>query len=582
VLETIDLSGPWKFSPDPFNNGEPAKYFAEDHDTSGWIDTEVPTCFDTILPDLWGYEGWGWFTRTVIVPDNWKGRRIILRFEAVNYHARVWLNGVLIGENVDGFLPFEFPVHKHLRHNESNVLTVLVDNCRKQGEVPGFETGWRPFGGILRKIYLISSDHLRIDNVVLHAEPSKAGGRLSVQAQVTNDRPKTLQPTIVVTITDRDDRVIGRLQSQTVNVDCESSATYTSEETISNAKSWSPDTPNLYTAHIELTLGDTLVDTLDLRFGFRRIETDGTKLLLNGRPLFLTGFNRHEDSPTANMCTDTETARKDFLAMKNAGANFVRLAHYPHSSEELDLCDELGLLVMDEIPLYWWCWDENEKELCTVKLETAKRQLQRMIERDRNHPSVIFWSVSNENNEDVPEVCRGNEELIRFARSLDSSRLAVHVSFHWYMRHSFAEDDVICLNAYPSWEHGYMERKPNYDLAQSKRFWEEKLENLHNLYPDKPILIAEFGFQSIEGVSDGPLGTNTHADVLAAEFSAFTADYLCGATVWCWADHPWPEIRGTSARLHTSPMGVVTRDRHPLPAFEKMKTLFRERRSGRP
>ena len=144
---------------------------------------------------------------------------------------------------------------------------------------------------------------------------------------------------------------------------------------------------------MKLSGGGQTLDSAEVRFGFRRIERRGTQLLLNGEPIYLTGFNRHEDSPTTGMATDLKTARQDLLDMKRAGANFVRLCHYPHHPGELELCDELGLLVMSEIPL--WQWDARLEDVASngKKLATAKRQLERMIARDRNHPSVIFWSV---------------------------------------------------------------------------------------------------------------------------------------------------------------------------------------------
>ena len=173
------------------------------------------------------------------------------------------------------------------------------------------------------------------------------------------------------------------------------------------------------------------MDSQSLRIGFRRIETRKDKLYLNGVPIVLTGFNRHEDSITRNMCMDLETARSDFKEMKDAGANFVRLCHYPHHPGEVDLCDELGLLVMDEIPLYWWDGLAEGEEACAHKLQAAKDQLTALIQRDRNHPSVIFWSVSNETEEDRPEVVAGNDALVKLAKKLDPTRLAVHVSNHW-------------------------------------------------------------------------------------------------------------------------------------------------------
>ena len=153
-----------------------------------------------------------------------------------------------------------------------------------------------------------------------------------------------------------------------------------------------------------------------MRFGFRHIKATPQGLILNGQPIFLTGFNRHEDSPHTAMAADLATTRRDLEWMKEAGANFVRLCHYPHHPAELDLCDELGLLAFEEIPLYFWNDSNEGQQTQAQRAESAAFQLERLICRDYNHPSVIFWSVSNETSDDVAEVAEGNRALIRRAK----------------------------------------------------------------------------------------------------------------------------------------------------------------------
>jgi GNAT superfamily N-acetyltransferase len=277
------------------------------------------------------------------------------------------------------------------------------------------------------------------------------------------------------------------------------------------------------------------------------------------------------------MCTDLATARADLEHMKSLGANFVRLCHYPHHPGELDLCDELGLLAMAEIPLYWWNGLEEGEMACARKLEAAKRQLASMIRRDANHPAVIMWSVSNETQEQRPEVVSGNAELVALARELDPTRPATHVSDRWREHPHFGNDDIVCLNAYPSWAGRGGEGNPAYDLAESARSWREGLAGVHELYPEKPILVSEFGYPALESTFENGLGEDVQARVIETEFAAMDAPYVCGATVWCWADHPWPE-ESFVAYLTTSPFGVVTRERRPKAARDVVRRVFRERR----
>jgi GNAT superfamily N-acetyltransferase len=328
-----------------------------------------------------------------------------------------------------------------------------------------------------------------------------------------------------------------------------------------------------------LLSGDQPTDRREIRLGFRKVEASGGKLLLNGQEIYLTGFNRHEDSRMRDGAVDLGTARRDLIEIKEAGANFVRLCHYPHHPGELDLCDELGLLVMDEIPLYWWDGMREGVDHHRRKLEASKRQIRKMIRRDINHPSVIFWSVSNENREERPEVAEGNRQLVRLAKELDPSRLAVHVSdHHWQSHPNFSCDDVICVNAYPSLHrHGY-DGDYAYDLSDSTRFWRDGLHRLHTQYADKPILVSEFGYAALEGVYDGAFGEDIQADAIAHEFAGMAAPYVCGATVWCWADHPWPAATFEFCRhLGTSPYGVVSRDRRKLKAYRRIRQMFRAR-----
>jgi GNAT superfamily N-acetyltransferase len=233
---------------------------------------------------------------------------------------------------------------------------------------------------------------------------------------------------------------------------------------------------------------------------------------------------------------------------------------------------------MDEIPLYWWDGYEEGEANCALKLNAARRQLQKMITRDFNHPSVIFWSVSNETDEMHLEVAEGNQELVRLAKSLDATRLATHVSNRWQQHPCFENDDVISVNAYPSWCERICDGNFDYELSQATEFWRKGLDTLHAQYPHKPILVTEFGYTSLMGVTGSAYGEDTHADVLAHEFAGMDAPYVCGATVWCWADHPWPAATFDFANhLGISPFGVVTRDRRKLQPFWTIRSLFREK-----
>jgi beta-glucuronidase len=207
-------------------------------------------------------------------------------------------------------------------------------------------------------------------------------------------------------------------------------------------------------------------------------------------------------------------------------------------------------------------------------MDAAERELRKMILRDRNHPSIIFWSVSNESEEQHPEVNQGNNRLIQLGRQLDPTRLITHVSDRWSSEKEsryFEFDDVVCVNGYPG---AFSQRGDDLWLAKVTQWWRDELARLHARYPTKPIVITEFGYMSIEGMT-GPIGEGTQALGTEAEFKGMDAPYVSGATLWCSAKHAWPP--GCFA-FEISPFGYVSRDRKTkMKAFSVVSNMFKQR-----
>ena len=562
--DSIDLSGLWRFAPDAFDDGERMGYAAAEVDTRRWREVSVPCTFDDCLPQLAAYEGKGWFCREIDVPVDWLARHLALRFEGVNYGAKVWVNGQLAGAHQGGFLRFELPVNGLFAAGR-NVIAVCADNTRRHGEVPGKERGWRPYGGILREVALDVRPLTRIEQPVLVAQ---ADGSYHAHLVVQNDEPQSRTLSATLNILDEQGNVVASAQTAAQDVPAQGQVGFDLSGRATHITPWTPDQPTLYRAVLSIE-----GDALEVQTGFRTVARQGTQIMLNGQPLHLQGFNRHEDSPRTGPAPDPALVERDLRHIKQLGANFVRLCHYPHHPLELALCDRLGLLVMSEIPLYWWNGDADGDQATEVKFNAAKRQLDEMIARDINHPSILFWSVSNETHEQRPEVTAGNAALITHVRGLDSSRLVVHVSDHWPTAPHFEQDDVICLNAYPTWSGRGWKSNPQYDFAESTRWWTEHLESLHAQYPDKPILISEFGYPALLSVFENALGEDAQVCQLEAEMAAFDKPYVCGMTLWCYADHPWPEEPFIN-NMTNSPFGIVTRDRRPKKAVEAVRRLF--------
>jgi len=583
MRERIDLSGQWWFQPDPYADGEKVGFHRGDYSPRHWREVRVPCDLQAGLREELPFEGTAWFRCQFDVPGDWDGRDLLLRFEAVNHHCEVWVNGLSVGTHADPFLPFELPVHEAVEFGGSNTLVVRVDNFARPGECPGLNVGWRNYGGIVREVFLDTRPRVRVERVTITADHQ---GAFNVQAEVIGDILGSTS--LRVRVLDEAGEQIAAAQSKP------------GETTVSGdapgAAPWSPESPTLHTARVELTDGDTVLDAVDVRFGFRSIRVDGEQLLLNGEPVFLTGWNRHEDSHLAGPCSDLETTRSDLETMKACGANFVRLCHYPHHPGELDLCDELGLLAMGEIPLWQWTGTDEGEDNCRRKLDAARRQLQAMIRRDVNHPSIVIWSVSNETRENLGGVMEGNRELIRLAKQLDGTRPVTHVSDHWHSKGcmppfdvvDFAEDDVIAINWYPHLQslipkdpwgrQGRTAVAPSeFDYDAGVEMWRSELADLHARAGGRPVLITEFGYPALADVRGIALGEEVQNRAIEAQFAAFDQPWLCGATIWCWADHPWSRGGSHMKDLAMSPFGVVTRARRPKVALATCASMFRRR-----
>ena len=558
LREAMDLGGPWQATLDAENKGEQGGWFKPEYAAEGWRPVKVPGSFANVAPQIDRYEGPGWFRRSFRVPGEWQGKRVVLHCEGVNHTCKVWVNGRPVGENLDAFLSFELPLGPDLRFDQDNVIVVRVDNSRRRDIIPGGRLGWHPFGGILREIELRASDVCRIESVKVTAEPAGTDGSLRLQATVVNghDVPRAVR--LEVAILDQKGTDCAHLVPDSTRVDGGKQQVFDVTKSILGVRAWSPAQPALYTAEVRLVSEDKVIDQVSVHFGFRKIEARGERLYLNGEPVFLTGFDRHEDSPRTDMSPEHELTRKELLLMKEMGCNFIRLCHYPQHPKTIDLCDEIGLLVMSEIPLYMWSGLEEGLENYRGTVPCAQRQLAKMIERDYNHPAVIFWSVSNEIHTQHPEVRGTNVMLVQQAKRTDSTRLAVHVSDHWQLGQpradSFGEDDVICLNGYPHPKEG-------------PGWWTKRLEELHREYPGKPILVTEFGGEADREI-EWQIGR------LKAGFAGITGPYVCGLVIWCWADHPWDK---TWLQPPLSPYGVFTRDRQARPSVEVAKQGFQER-----
>ncbi|MDX2137922.1 MAG: glycoside hydrolase family 2 TIM barrel-domain containing protein [Chloroflexota bacterium] len=324
------------------------------------------------------------YRKRFTLPEAANGRRVFLDFEGVMISSQVWINGHYLGEHDGGYTPFSYDITEHLQDGE-NVLQVRVDSTERPDIPPfGFIVDYLTFGGIYRDVALRYVEPIYIKDVfvrtidVLGTAPS-----LEVDVWVANTTADTVKRTITlgieITDSNRD------LQSQVIELAAGQVTKLTLTAPVNGFALWSLTQPQMYTCVVGID--DARADELEVRFGFREAEFRSDGFYLNGEKIKLRGVNRHQNYPYIGAAAPVRLQRKDADIVKyELGCNIVRTSHYPQSPHFIERCDEIGLLVFEEIPGWQNIGDSDWKAL-------SLRDVQAMIERDRNHPSIILWGV---------------------------------------------------------------------------------------------------------------------------------------------------------------------------------------------
>jgi beta-glucuronidase len=570
--QTVALSSDWRFTVDIEKIGETERWFREDFDRSAWSKAVVPKAWDLYEEALWGFEGVGWYAATIPPALASPGRLQTLRFGRVMYHTKVWLNGEPLGENIGGYLPFEFDVTGKLHRAKPNKLVLRVDNKPRLDWLPASRNiEWMQYGGILEPVVVETSARVFISDLTIHAVPQGAGASLdcSVEIRSREDAEK------LVTL-----RVATGAAAKSAVVKLAPGATVRERVTIAlpRAQRWSPATPFLYTLRASLEHAGETIDSTSARFGVRKIETRGRDILLNGERLYLKGVNRYDEYGRYGVNPPRQLVIEDLRRMKSAGVNFVRV-HFPQSPELISLYDEMGFLMMEEVTINWWgngFSGKGEEVQRANILDYAIPFLERMVRRDKNHPSIVFWSMCNESTTDTEVGIHVMRTLIRRARELDPTR---PITFVLATRESkghlaFEDADIVSVNVYVG---GY-KGKPANHVAQVRELTaqaaEEYLRRQAGTWPTKPVIVTEFGTPGIPGVHGGTSHTEEYqAAVLEEVWNAIgRCKEVSGGVMWSWADYfHRPNYIKYAA---FGPYGVVTVDRRPKLAFQSLVKMY--------
>lgn len=528
-----NLNGKWNYVLDPYMTGGMGGRAIMDNyeptDKTGRVEygftpdrtLYVPGGWNTQKPELAYFEAAIWYRKTFDKPDFDASKRYFVYIGAANQTATVTFNGKELGKHEGGYTPFSFEVTDLIK-KQDNFLIIGVNNQRDASDIPAKVHDWYNHGGITRDVRLIevpknfiNNYFLSLDRESLNKKTKTIKGKLELAGNSLPENAQILIPELHI--------------EQNIAVNPKGATAF--EVTVKNLKLWSPDSPKLY--DIIIKAGD---DEIRDQIGFRTVETKGKEILLNGEPIFLKGICLHDENPLRkDRGNSIEDAQLLLGWAQELGCNFIRLAHYPHQEKLVRLADKLGILLWEELPLYWGIQWENPEVL-----KKAKEQYTELIYRDYNRASSIVWSIANE-TAPIPSRNEFLSEMADHVRSLDPTRLISAAikkdqeldghpdSVYTYNDPLIEKLDILSINEYLGWYGGLP------DQCRTKSFTSGF---------EKPIIISEFGGGALQGF---------HGDKLtrwSEEFQAYLyeesiamfdkIDGMVGMTPWILVDFMSP------------------------------------------
>ena len=572
----VSLDGMWRFAFDPQGQGV----------DKGWtmalpesITMPVPASFCDFFTDKDSREYCGdfWYETDFFVPGEWEGKDIAVRFGSVTHHARIFVNGVEVTAHEGGFLPFDAAVTDIVRYNQHNHLAVLANNELNETMLPAGRTttlsngkkmampyfDFYNYAGIHRPVKLMALPKERVlDFSVVH---SLSGTAADVAYTVTTNGGHA----VCVDVYDGAEKV--------AHADGKSGTLH-----IENVKLWNVHAAYLYNFVIRITDGETVVDEYREKIGIRTFEIKDGNFLLNGKAVYLRGFGKHEDADLRGRGLDLATVKRDYELMKWIGANCFRTSHYPYAEELYQMADEEGFLVIDEVPAVGFMESTMnflsasqgngkkvgwfEKETTPQLLENHKAALIDMINRDKNHASVIAWSILNE-----PQCTSEGTEayfktLFDLAHEIDPQKrprtyAIVMMSLPNNSKgQQFA--DVISLNRYYGW---YVMGGMN--IVDAEAAFRREMDGWSMVLHGRPMIFTEYGADTMPSEHKLPSVMwsqeyqNEYLDMNHAVFDSY--DFVKGELVWNFADFQTTE---GIMRVNGNKKGIFTRQRQPKDA----------------
>ena len=575
------LDGIWNFKQGEYVPGVDPRLSADDL-------MVVPSSFNDVAVESEKryFIGDNWYERTFAVPSFESDEELVLRFGSVTHQAKVYVNGQLLGEHIGGFTPFEVRIPEELTRKKELLISVCANNILDHTTLPvgNYSEEVLPDGtvkkkvsenfdffnyaGIQRPVQLLVLPKARIEDIVITYDVHENDATVRVTVEHTANGG-----TAKVTLLDEDGEVVAKGEAG-------------AELEIVNVRRWEVLDAYLYTAKVELFAGEELVDEYEELFGVRTVRVENGQFLVNDKPVYFKGFGKHEDSYVNGRGFNEAVNLMDLNLMKNMGANSYRTAHYPYSEEMMRLSDRMGFLVIDEVPAvglfanFTAALTMNSGKTKPIKtweyyqtMENHKLALKELVARDKNHACVVLWSVANEPDGAGEGADKYFEPLVKYVKKLDPQKrptTVVNIMMATPERDLISPlIDVLCLNRYYGWyvNHGDIEGA-RVGLRKELKEWQEK-------YPDKPIIMTEYGADTLPGYHsnwDVPYTEEYQERFHQMSHEVFDGlENFVGEHVWNFADFETNSY--ALIRIQGNHKGLFTRDRNP----KSIVKLFRNR-----
>ena len=580
----ISINQGWSYLEQAADYEELAEYVGED-----WEPIDLPhtwNALDATDNDPGYRRDAGWYRKMIYIPSS--TQHMSLHFEGVNISSKVYVNGQVAGGHIGGYVGFDIDINPLLKADAVNEILVWVDNSVNPNIIPSQKSDFFIYGGITRDVWLQSRPLLAIDHIqVTQTKVRRASAETSVALELVNRTSQIQYVTLELQLVDPQGNT-GITSNKKVTVKPGVTQSEVLLPVLKNPQLWSVKTPNLYTLQVKLS-SDDYADHGEARVGYRWFEfKDNGPFYLNGERLLIRGTHRHEEWAGLGNALPNELHRKDLELIKEMGANFVRLAHYPQDPEVYKACDELGLLVWDELP---WC--RGGMGGVTWKSNT-ERLFREQIAQNYNHPSIILWSVGNELYWQPDFAGGGNLDSLKgyvshlndIAHELDPTRLTTMRKFY-----DGAEiTDVFSPSIWAGWYSGVYK---TFETAIQKANQTYK-HFLHMEYGGSSHVgrhtenpITGEGFVKADEWDEKPNMVNVKRVSAAGDWSetyivdlfdwhlmvSETTPWLTGNAQWAFKDFGTP-LRPENAIPYINQKGLVDRDGNPKDAYYVFKSYW--------